>query len=153
MNHIQSSYLLNGLSFYQGNKHCVIEWDGREDNNSVVKVTDLSSNGTYVGPWYHPLSTDIPTFFFHRSMVKGLERVVLQSSRKEMKLRLALHNLNHKIIILKTIVRLRCIDHFRSSHISKAIYIVTLPLALQARVSTSSTRCSRSLEKALLRLS
>ncbi|PCH35867.1 Pkinase-domain-containing protein [Wolfiporia cocos MD-104 SS10] len=30
------------------NKHCIIVWDGKEDKSSAVKVTDLSSNGTFV---------------------------------------------------------------------------------------------------------
>ncbi|KAH7917308.1 kinase-like protein [Leucogyrophana mollusca] len=30
------------------NRHCKIMWDGKEDKHSVVTVTDLSSNGTWI---------------------------------------------------------------------------------------------------------
>jgi ser/thr/tyr protein kinase RAD53 len=31
-----------------GNSHCLIKWDGRDERDAVVTVTDTSSNGTFV---------------------------------------------------------------------------------------------------------
>ncbi len=38
---------LTRVVLHLGNKHCEIEWDGKVEN-SLIKVLDLSSNGTFV---------------------------------------------------------------------------------------------------------
>jgi len=41
-------YALQPLTLPEGNKHCKITWDGKEDTRSDVIIQDLSSNGTFV---------------------------------------------------------------------------------------------------------
>ncbi|KAH9892439.1 kinase-like domain-containing protein [Cubamyces lactineus] len=42
----KNDIILPGMKI--SNFHCIIEWDGDEGPHSAVKVTDLSSNGTYI---------------------------------------------------------------------------------------------------------
>ncbi|KAJ8518308.1 hypothetical protein ONZ45_g4597 [Pleurotus djamor] len=45
-NHTGNEIILPGFKI--SNYHCVIMWDGKEDNSGCVTVQDLSSNGTYI---------------------------------------------------------------------------------------------------------
>src|ERR1700691_3742176 len=67
--------------FSQGNKHCKITWDGKEETRSDVIIQDLSSNGTFVSTLRVPGGTMVCSLSFYlqvngEKVGKGRTRII-----------------------------------------------------------------------------
>ena len=85
--------MLTQMFCFSGNKHCLISWDGQDKKNATVRVSDLSSNGTFVSllPSLHCSLSIILICGFrvvHRSMARKSERIGTGSCERAMRSRL-----------------------------------------------------------------
>lgn len=89
----------------QGNQHCEIAWDGKEDRTSNVTVKDLSSNGTFVGILFISHITLLPDRPPIRLTASKLGRARQESSAKATRLRLVPAYRNLPTVASRTTVR------------------------------------------------